>query len=336
MNINVHGKQIMGIQVIRGISALLILLYHYTSRYNDIDYVTPHANWPVNIPWGCYAVSTFFLISGFLTASDLVKGTSPVMFIKKRVNRLYPTFWAALIITYFVTLFFHQGNVRFLDLLVNFSMIPAVFGFEPVDGVYWTLQYELFFYVVISILLLIKNRKLIIASLVSWLLLSVVFYFLQNDINIHISKVIRVFGIIDYAAAFILGLAMGLFRHKYISNYLYVTIILISFVSFFLYKGAQSIFFAANYLLLQYVISNENCILNKDNIITKPFAWIAALSYPLYLIHQKIGYIIISNTIALTGYNGIATILLPFIVSLLIAYCLHRYVEINKSIKILN
>lgn len=72
------GNKIIGIQVIRGISALFILLYHYTSRYNDVDYVTPHEDWPFSVPWGCYAVSTFFLISGYLTASDITKCYPPI------------------------------------------------------------------------------------------------------------------------------------------------------------------------------------------------------------------------------------------------------------------
>lgn len=328
-------KQIIGIQVIRGISALFIILYHYTSRYNEVDYVTPHENWTISLPWGCFAVSTFFLISGFLTATDLSKHTPPPVFLKKRVNRLYPTFWVAVLITYFFSLIAHQGNVGFIDLLANISMIPAVLGFEHVDGVYWTLQYELFFYVFISLILLIKKRKFVITLVVSWLMISVAFYFLQYNINTYLAKIIRVFGIIDYIAVFVLGLAMGLFKKKYISKLLYLTIIVISFISFYLYKGlSQSIFFAINFGLLQYVLYNENCLINRDNRITRPITWIAALSYPLYLIHQKIGYILISNTIITTGYEGIVIIIIPFIISIIIAYYLHKYIESNSSIKL--
>lgn len=298
-------------------------------------FVAPHDDWPFSVPWGYYAVSTFFLISGFLTSSDIAKDTPPITFIKKRVNRLYPTFWVAMLITYFIAFFAHQGNVSFMDLLANTTMFPAVLGFEHVDGVYWTLQYELFFYVVISIILLINKRKLVLPLLLSWLLLSVAFYFLQNNLNTYLSKIIRVFGIVDYVAVFVLGLAIGLFKKKYMPKLLYLTIMAISFVSFFLYKGlSQSIFLAINFVVLQYVICNENCLINKNNRITRPITWIAALSYPLYLIHQKIGYILISNTISITGYDGIAIIILPVMLSVMLAYCLHRYVEINASIKI--
>lgn len=222
-----------------------------------------------------------------------------------------------------------------MDLFANMTMIPAVLGFEHVDGVYWTLQYELFFYVVISLILLIKKRNLVLLFLVSWLLLSVAVYFLQNNINVYISKSVRVFVIIEYIAVFILGLAMGLFKKKYMPKLLYLTIIAISFVSFFLYKGlSQSIFLVINFVVLQYVICNENCLINKNNRITRPIAWVAAMSYPLYLIHQKIGYIIISQTITLTGMNGIAIIFLPITVSFLIAYYLHKYIESNSSIRL--
>lgn len=52
------------LNVLRGISALLIVLYHYTVQYEkSIGHLVPYT---VTIPWGCYAVNTFFMLSGFL------------------------------------------------------------------------------------------------------------------------------------------------------------------------------------------------------------------------------------------------------------------------------
>ena len=79
-------KKIDGLQVIRGGAALLVMLYHYTSRYNDIIYLKAHSSWPINVSWGCYAVIMFFLISGFLTAYNIVNQESPGRFIKKRIK----------------------------------------------------------------------------------------------------------------------------------------------------------------------------------------------------------------------------------------------------------
>ena len=59
-----NRKKIDGLQVIRGGAALLVMLYHYTSRYNDIIYLKAHSSWPINVSWGCYAVIMFIIIFG--------------------------------------------------------------------------------------------------------------------------------------------------------------------------------------------------------------------------------------------------------------------------------
>ena len=40
---------------------------------------------------------------------------------------------------------------------MNITMIPAIFGEKAIDGVYWTLQFELYFYVIFAIFLLNKD-----------------------------------------------------------------------------------------------------------------------------------------------------------------------------------
>ena len=42
---------------------------------------------------------------------------------------------------------------------MNLNIVPKIFGFKAVDGVYWTLMVELFFYLLIFILLLINKTK---------------------------------------------------------------------------------------------------------------------------------------------------------------------------------
>ena len=60
------------LNVLRGISALLIVLYHYTVQYEkSIGHLVPYT---VTIPWGCYAVNTFFMLSGFLTVYTCAGG----------------------------------------------------------------------------------------------------------------------------------------------------------------------------------------------------------------------------------------------------------------------
>lgn len=54
---------------IRGVAALLIMLYHYTTRYQEV--LGHNEGWNVNFFYGCGAVNIFFILSGFLTAMTL-------------------------------------------------------------------------------------------------------------------------------------------------------------------------------------------------------------------------------------------------------------------------
>lgn len=75
--------RIKELDAFRGIAAILVMLYHYTTRYNQsIGHVKPY---PVNVPWGFMAVSVFFIISGFLTIMNLRENETALTFAYKRV-----------------------------------------------------------------------------------------------------------------------------------------------------------------------------------------------------------------------------------------------------------
>jgi peptidoglycan/LPS O-acetylase OafA/YrhL len=106
---------------------------------------------------GAMAVVTFFLLSGFL--SDFYGNEErPIKYILKRFLRLYPGFIIGLILTStFSFLFLKDAFVGWFDILLNFTMLPGLFGANPVDGVYWTLQYEIIFYGIILIFISLKK-----------------------------------------------------------------------------------------------------------------------------------------------------------------------------------
>ena len=327
-----NRKKIVGLQVIRGGAALVVMLYHYTSRYNDIIYLKAHSSWPINVSWGCYAVIMFFLISGFLTAYNIVNQESPGRFIKKRINRLYPTFWVALILTFLVTYLFKIGNVSFTDFLFNFTMLPMLFGKEPVDGVYWTQQYEILFYAYIAVILSVRKKWFSILT-ICFLLSMIVLSNLFNGSNCLFAKIIRVFGIVEYSAVFVLGLITGFLYNKQLKIKFFVPLFLFAVGTFYLEKGLmQFIALLISYILMTYVIFRKKSFLNSCSAINKFFIFIASCSYPLYLIHQKIGYIIIHKI--LSFYDSEFIILLPMLISVFLAFFIHKYVEENKNLRL--
>ena len=60
-------KRIKELDLIRAISAIFIMLYHYTTRYEmSIGHIK--SNYFLDVKYGYMAVAVFFILSGFLVA----------------------------------------------------------------------------------------------------------------------------------------------------------------------------------------------------------------------------------------------------------------------------
>ena len=64
--------------------------------------------------------------------------------------------------------------------------------------------------------------------------------------------------------------------------------------------------------------------------ILKPLSFLSMISYPVYLVHQNIGYAII-HALEKQGITTEFVIIIPIFISILLAYLLHKFVEIPSS-----
>lgn len=156
---------------LRGISAILVMMFHYTARY---DMLIGHVgNYPLVIGHGSYAVLMFFLLSGYLTFQGLSRYT-PKKFVKNRFFRLYPTYWLCMVVTMvLVTLFLPELTVSKKDFLLNFSMLQMYLGGKSVDGAYWTLACEVLFYVLILAVCIFKWNKYAVQIILCWAVVQI-------------------------------------------------------------------------------------------------------------------------------------------------------------------
>ena len=89
---------------LRLVAALMVALYHYGGRSGDISkgwgaspqeaVPRPATSW---FSYGCLGVQIFFVISGFVICMS-GWGRPLRSFFASRVARLYPAYWAALVI----------------------------------------------------------------------------------------------------------------------------------------------------------------------------------------------------------------------------------------------
>ncbi|MBM4222124.1 MAG: acyltransferase, partial [Gammaproteobacteria bacterium] len=173
---NTDKSRLPAMDMLRFAAAMAVLAYHYLSSYLPAD---PDNAWLTSTAhiarYGYLGVELFFIISGFVILWS-AQGKSATAFAVSRFARLYPTFWAAMLLTSacYLLLGPHAPQMSGQELslhrlLANATMMPQLFDAERIDGVYWTLELEIRFYFLIFVLLLLRQTGNIEKWLYLWL-----------------------------------------------------------------------------------------------------------------------------------------------------------------------
>ena len=330
---NVPRKRIFGLDALRAVSMLLIMMYHYTTRYQEsIGHAVP---WPVSVPWGCYAVNTFFVLTGYLTFANLKRGSGS--FLKKRVIRLYPTFLVSVLLTsFFMALLMPERLRSVKDILLNLTMFPSKLGAQSVDGVYWTLEVELLFYIWVSLIALPKSQRWQKIALGSWILVATSCFILRR-VGIE-SLPVKLTGFVTLANSRFEFLAAGSLlallpqKQGMGSIPVWMGMLLCGIIAFLDMGWSHGVLWLV--LTLLCIMVAVKIPFECNNAVTKLLVWLAQISYPVYLIHQNIGFAVMKKLDAL-GLTSQLYIAIPIALTLLLGTILHRYVELPEGRRLL-
>lgn len=158
---------------LRFAAAAAVLLYHFTATSTVTSYwgTDPAAAFPLLnevTRYGWLGVELFFMISGFviLLSAD---GRGIAGFVASRVGRLFPAYWACIVLTAGLQQVWSGGRRTSLtETLVNLTMVQDLFQVTGVQVVFWTLLVELKFYLLVLVVLalgpLTRNRVLAFAT----------------------------------------------------------------------------------------------------------------------------------------------------------------------------
>jgi len=282
-------------------------------------------------------INFFFVVSGFVIFMSIEKGSAR-RFLASRFSRLFPAYWAALCLTTIVTLLIGAEVFTIIpwQFITNITMVNELFGEKAIDSAYWTLFIELQFYLLVYILLVFGLMKYIQHIIAAALILSLVALFLPiaqtnnmwTDIFPH------------WSGYFACGGVFYLLRRDGI-NYYRLSLLAIAF----LYVLKQSTLFGqlmSGWFQIEfnlYIIAAINsvffaifCITAfcQEHFMRKPWCYyFGILTYPLYLVHQHIGYMIF-NTFG-NGNNIGYLVLATIIAMLVLAWLIHRFVEVKLA-----
>ncbi|WP_417876683.1 acyltransferase family protein [Winogradskyella sediminis] len=336
-------KRIYQLDLFRFIAALVVMLYHYLFRGFTADHLSDLSFSALTdyFKYGFLGINIFFIISGFVISLS-IKDRSIVKFVISRISRLYPMYWISVLITFIVILLF--GAPRFTaeisQFLYNLTMFQNYIGIESIDGVYWTLFIEMKFYIFIigTYLVLNKLNEIKLDYLIyTWLTMSVLYLFFYDYYIFRLAK--SVF-ILDWSSYFIAGIIFYQIYKSHL-NLKYGLLLLISVivsVNHTIIETARkarhfnlefspeisSGIIIVFYLFMILVACNKLKRLNSSKFVT-----IGMLTYPLYLIHQKIGYIIFNHFG--NDSNKYFVVISTIIFMLSFSYYLTKYYEPKVS-----
>jgi exopolysaccharide production protein ExoZ len=161
------AKHLPSIQCLRAIAAIMVVYHHARDRLPRFSEAFPS-------PIGQAGVDLFFVISGFImVATTWSRPVRPSAFLLRRVTRIVPVYWfyttiLAVFVLAFPTAF--ELKITFPHYVLSLLFIPHA---NPVDQSIspllqpgWTLEYEMFFYVVFAITLLsLSACRVLVATL---------------------------------------------------------------------------------------------------------------------------------------------------------------------------
>lgn len=270
---------------LRGIAALAVMTLHLTD-YPESGFV---------FRWGAYGVELFFVISGFVILLTAERRDTVYAFFVSRVARLFPAYWFCAFVSY-ALVYHHHGLADELDrmlvdpatALMNLTMTQNFFGLRNIDPSYWTLAYELSFYVYIGIALATGQLRNIEKWCLVWLAVDLIFLGV-----VHPNATGRKLLIVPYGNLFVAG--MMLYRiwngaARPITAITLAAAILVSLCN----VGVKIEFPSPKYALVQWIaIGLVACavFLRPRVLSTPPLRWLGRISYSLYLIHLTLGTI---------------------------------------------
>jgi peptidoglycan/LPS O-acetylase OafA/YrhL len=322
------------LDLLRGIACAMVVGYHYLHRGQAAHWLSePAAPWLDGIArYGYLGVHLFFIISGFVIFMT-ADGATPRAFVASRVGRLYPAFWAAAPLTALVAL--ALGSSLFAvtpgQLAVNLTMLPQWFGVKYVDGAYWSLAAELQFYLLVWAALASGSFVHAERLLIAWLLLGTVdavrpIYKLELWLDANWAPFFSA-GICCYLVR-LRGATpqrLGLLAWSYGLALYWVAVEPARSSAAGSWGVHQALVAAA--LLSAFFAVFLLIAFDRWRLALSPVTlWAGALTYPVYLLHQYIGYMLIEAPGWRVLPFGVRVALTTALV-IAAAWALHRFVE---------
>lgn len=305
------------LDALRGIAAMLVLLFHYTAHSEAVLPAARHIAY--GLSWGHYGVQLFFAISGFVILMTLERTASSADFFVSRFARLFPAYWAAVLFTSTSVVLLgaevlaQPGPIILTDL----SMLQGFLYLPSVDGVYWSLTVELAFYFCMWGLWRARLLGRIEAILLGWIGLTVLWW-LVPALPSRVGMVL----VVRYIPFFAIGMAAYRVRTGARRWAEQLPVLALGLVAVALVETPESAAVYASVVAIFALLVG-----GRLGWLANPLLlWLGALSYTVYLIHQNFGYALIA-ALERAGFAPWAALICTIAATLLVAQLIQTLIE---------
>ncbi len=148
---------------LRGFAVLLVFGVHFHALFGQ-HLPANSVTFGFSLLWesiGHSGVDLFFLLSGYLIYGAVIgKKIVLLKFMRRRVQRIYPTFISVFAVYLILSAVFPAENKIPTDLwaaqryiLENLLLLPGIIDIAPLITVAWSLSYEIFFYLFLPLII---------------------------------------------------------------------------------------------------------------------------------------------------------------------------------------
>ena len=322
-----RGGRMAEVDALRGMAAMAVVLFHYTTRLSELFPGAGAASF--SVPTGHYGVNLFFVISGFVIFMTLERTTRPRDFWLSRLSRLFPSYWVAIAATFTIChLLGLPGKLVGPGTAVaNMAMVHGLFGVAHVDGVYWTLEVEMLFYCGMFALYRLRWMRHIHWFMCALMLLRLAHFALQEGAGFGLPWTVYRLLILQYLLWFALGIGVFLAVHRAQTTQRgaragSAAMSVLAIATLWICESPTVAMLAVTSATAVYLAATSRLVFLR----AVPLVWLGTISYPLYLLHENIGWAL---QLRLASLHVPMDVALAFALSasLLLAHSCTRWVE---------
>jgi exopolysaccharide production protein ExoZ len=151
------------IQILRFFAALAVVAFHALGLAPN-GFEVPDSLLSVALSWGGRGVDLFFVISGFIIFYTTQNpALTPAGFLRRRIERIVPLYFFVILTFTLLALtlpaiFATPGWYTPRHILKSLAFVSFTDGEPPVIAVGWSLEYEMYFYLAVALLMALTRE----------------------------------------------------------------------------------------------------------------------------------------------------------------------------------